>query len=145
MFQTSHLQAKSNEAHFDELVEPHTSRNSDAFLLIGIISLQIGTPTCADDRDSMRCVGDLNPEVSLPDLKPEVGYGTLRGQFILDGDLPELQPAGVPTDANGGDIKLCGASRVIRSVSEGVLYRPRSRVGLPSTLPACTICLSHRA
>jgi hypothetical protein len=116
-----------------------------AFLLSGIISYQIGTPTRADDRDSTKPAGDLNSPVSSSDLKPEVGYGTLRGQFILDGDIPELQPAGVPTDANGRDIKLCGASQVTRSVSEGVLYRFRSRFGLPSTRPAWSLCFSHRA
>jgi hypothetical protein len=46
------------------------------------------------------------------DLAPEAGYGTFKGQFVLDGALPATPPAGTLADAGGADIKLCGGTEV---------------------------------
>lgn len=46
------------------------------------------------------------------DVTPEKGYGTLTGQFVLDGEIPALPAAGTTNDANGGDIKTCGGTTV---------------------------------
>jgi plastocyanin len=55
---------------------------------------------------------EAKAEAPKIDLTPEAGYGTLKGQFILDGAIPDLKAAGTEADANGGDIKTCGGKTV---------------------------------
>ncbi|MDB5387819.1 MAG: hypothetical protein JWM11_3465 [Planctomycetaceae bacterium] len=46
------------------------------------------------------------------DIEPEMGYGTLTGQFVLDGAIPVLLPAATPSVQNGADIIACGGTEV---------------------------------
>jgi len=55
---------------------------------------------------------DTKADTAKVDLAPEKGYGTLKGQFVLEGAVPKLPPAGTPNDANGADIKTCGGDVV---------------------------------
>lgn len=46
------------------------------------------------------------------DLSPEAGYGTVTGQFILEGEIPLVPPAGSLASPNGRDILTCGGTTI---------------------------------
>lgn len=72
----------------------------------GVVLFSQGASSQADDTK-----GDKKAAHKV-DIKPEPGFGSLVGQFVLDGAIPELPPAATPADGNGADIKTCGADSV---------------------------------
>lgn len=77
-----------------------------------LLAAVIAGGTFLFSQNSVSNADDAKAEPVKVDLTPEAGYGTLVGQFVLDGDIPKLGPAATPSDANGADIKTCGADSV---------------------------------
>jgi plastocyanin len=100
-----------------------------AWLLAGIVVcgtalISLSEKSSAEDAKTETKADAEKAAATKVDILPEPGYGTLKGQFVLNGAIPKFEAAGKPSDANGGDIKLCGGETV---PSQALVVDPASK------------------